>query len=152
MVLKRTEIILIYIVIVYSVQILDYTAIKYFRKFIIKVQKLGGLYKIMLLRIRSFKKKNKKKNKSVSIISIISYIFNTLFKDKECERVSTCKLLDIDLKCCFFLFWQCILSAKRNATWSLTSISRKTIWCIFTIFSPHESLISHWSWYEKSLF
>ena len=57
MVLKRTEIILVYIVIVYSVQILDYTAIKYFQKFIIKVQKLGGLYKIMLVRIRSFKKK-----------------------------------------------------------------------------------------------
>ena len=45
-----------------------------------------------------------------------------------------------------------ILNAKRNATRSLTSISRTTIWYIFTIFSPYESLISHWSWYKKSLF
>ena len=56
MVLKRTENILIYIIIDYSVKILEFTIIKYFQKFIIKVQKLGGLYKVMLVNIRSFKK------------------------------------------------------------------------------------------------
>ena len=62
MVLKRTENILICIVIVYSVKILEFTIIKYFQTFIIKVKKIGGLYKVMLVNIRSFKKvlKNKK--------------------------------------------------------------------------------------------
>ena len=57
MVLKRTENILICIVIVYSVKILDFTVIRYFQKFMIKVQKLGELYKVMLVCIRSFKKR-----------------------------------------------------------------------------------------------
>ena len=57
MVLKRTENILICIVIVYLVKILEFSIIKYFQKFILKVQKLGGLYKVMLVNIRSFKKK-----------------------------------------------------------------------------------------------
>ena len=91
MVLKRTENILICIVIVYSVKILEFTIIKYFQKFIIKVQKLGGLYKVMLVNIHSFIK-----TKIVSEIrtSIISYVFITLLKVKECEHVSTNKLLD----------------------------------------------------------
>ena len=59
--LKRTENILICIVIVYSVKILEFTIIKYFQKFIIKVQKLGGLYKVMLVNICSFKNKCVKK-------------------------------------------------------------------------------------------
>ena len=78
MVLKRTENILICIVIVYSVKILEFTIIKYFQKFIIKVQKLGGLYKVMLVNICSFKNKCVKKISNVSVISIISYVFNTL--------------------------------------------------------------------------
>ena len=45
-----------------------------------------------------------------------------------------------------------ILNAKRNSTRSLTSIFRTTIGYIFTMFSPHGILISHWSWYDKSLF
>ena len=49
MVLKRTENTLICIVIVYSVQILEFTGIKYFQKFIIKVQTLEGLYEVMLV-------------------------------------------------------------------------------------------------------
>ena len=54
MVHNRTENILICIVIVYSVKILEFTIIKYFKKkIIIKVQKIGGLYKdIMLDKIR----------------------------------------------------------------------------------------------------
>ena len=40
MVLEQTENILIRIVIVYSVKIVEFTVIKYFKKFIIKVQKL----------------------------------------------------------------------------------------------------------------
>ena len=92
MVLKRTENNFIYIVIVYSVKILEFTVIKYFQKFIIKVKKLGGLYKVMLVCIRSLKKMIKKEN--VTVISIISYAFNTLFKVKECEHLSTSKLLD----------------------------------------------------------
>ena len=93
MVLSRTKNILICIVIVYAVKILEFTAIQYFKKFITKVQKLSGLYKVMLLCIRSFYK-SVKKRKNVSVISIISYVFNTLFKVKECERVSMSKLLD----------------------------------------------------------
>ena len=54
MVLKRTRNILICIVIIYSVNILEFTIIKYFQKFIIKVQKLRGLYKVLLVNIRSF--------------------------------------------------------------------------------------------------
>ena len=87
MVLKRTENILICIVIGYSVKILEFTVIKYFQNFIIKVKKLGGLDKVLLVCIHSFKKKSVKKlKKKVSVISIISYVFNTLFKVKECER------------------------------------------------------------------
>ena len=59
MVLKRTGNILICIVIVDSVTILEFTVIRYFQKFIIKVQKLGGLYKVMLVCIHSFKQKKK---------------------------------------------------------------------------------------------
>ena len=92
MALKRTENILICIFIVYSGKVLEFTIIKYFQKFIIKVQKLGGLYKVMLVHIRSLKKVLKSKN--ISGISIISYVFNSLLKVKECERVSTSKLLD----------------------------------------------------------
>ena len=57
MVHKRTENILIGIVIVYSLKIFELTVIKYFQKFIIKVQKLGGVYKVLLVCIRLFKKK-----------------------------------------------------------------------------------------------
>ena len=56
MVLKRTDNILICIVIVYSVKILEFTIIKYFQKFIIKVPKLGSMYKVMLVNVSSFKK------------------------------------------------------------------------------------------------
>ena len=57
MVLKATEKFLICIVIVYSVKIFEFTVIKYFQKFIIKVQKLGGLYNVRLVCMRSLKKK-----------------------------------------------------------------------------------------------
>ena len=35
----------------------EFIIIKYFQKFIMKVQKLGGLYKVMLFNIRSLKNK-----------------------------------------------------------------------------------------------
>ena len=47
----------------------------------------------MLVCIRAFVN-NVLKIKNVIIILIISYEFNTLFTVKECERVSTSKLLD----------------------------------------------------------
>ena len=74
MVLKRTVNILIYIVCL--VKILEFTIIKYFQKLIIKIQKLEGLYKVMLVNIRSFKKKCLK-IKNVGVASIVSYVFNT---------------------------------------------------------------------------
>ena len=43
-----------------------------------------------------------------------------------------------------------ILNKKRNATLSLTSDSGLTIGYIFTLFSPHESLISQWFWQDLS--
>ena len=46
MVLKRTENIWICIVIVYSVKLLEFTVMKYFQKFITKVQKLEDLFKL----------------------------------------------------------------------------------------------------------
>ena len=67
MVLKRTENILICIVIAYSVKILEFTIIKYFQKFILKVQNLGGLYKVMLVNIRPFKKKSVEKKIKISV-------------------------------------------------------------------------------------
>ena len=45
---------------VYSVKMLEFTIIKYFQKFIIEVQKLGGLFKVMLVNVHSFKKVLKK--------------------------------------------------------------------------------------------
>ena len=57
MVLKRTENILICSVIVYSVKKLEFTLIKYFKKNHYRSPNLGGLYKVMLVCIRSFKKK-----------------------------------------------------------------------------------------------
>ena len=49
-----TENILIHIVIVATVKMLEFTGINTFKNFIIKVQKLGGLYKDMPVYIRSF--------------------------------------------------------------------------------------------------
>ena len=43
--------------------------------------------------------------KNVGVISIISYAFKTLFKVKECERVSTSKLLDSYSVFFFFFFF-----------------------------------------------
>ena len=74
MVLRRTENILICIMIVYSVKILEFTIIKYFQKVIIKVQQLGGLYNVMLVNIRSFKKDAKKLKMSVSYQSSRMYL------------------------------------------------------------------------------
>ena len=75
MVLKRTENIFICIAVVYSVKILEFTIIKYFQKFIKKVEKLGGLYKVMLVNIRSFKRKSVKQLKmSVSCQSSRMYL------------------------------------------------------------------------------
>ena len=55
---------------------------------------MGGLYKVMPVCISSFLKKKVLKIKNVCVILIILYVFYTLFKVKECERVSTSKLLD----------------------------------------------------------
>ena len=88
------ENILICIVIVYSVKILELTGLKYFQKLRYKSKIImGGLCKVMPVCIRSFLKKVLK-IKNVCVILIILYVFNTLFKVKECERVSTSKLLD----------------------------------------------------------
>ena len=97
---------MICLVIVCSVKILEFTVIKYFQKLIIRVQILEGLYKVMFVGIRSFYIYIKKcyNIKNVSVISIISYRFNTLFKVKECGRVSTSELLDSlsDFVCLLF--------------------------------------------------
>ena len=55
-------------------KILELTKIKYFLKFIIKVQKLGGLYKVKLVDIRSFKTSVKNIKMSLSYQSSRMYL------------------------------------------------------------------------------
>ena len=102
MVLKRTENILICIVIVYSAKILEFTGIKYFQKLHYKSPNIGRFVESYVCLNPFILKKSVKKNKNVTFISIISYVFNTLFKVEECERVSTSKLLDSKCFCLMF--------------------------------------------------